>query len=183
MKKLVRSITIIFVLTLIVFTIAFIITEIPILKTLAITFGTISYHFIMRLLVGYGANRILKNQVDYNHKWFKPHKFEKHIFKLLKVNKWKYVPTYEPSLFDFEKHSKIEVIGAMCQAEIIHEIIMVLSFVPLALIPIFEGAAAFVVTSVLSCLFDSIFVIMQRYQRPKLIKILEKENKRKSNEK
>lgn len=36
------------------------------------------------------------------------------------------------------------------------------------------GAAVFIITSVLSCMFDMIFVIMQRYNRPRLVKIIER---------
>ena len=41
-----------------------------ILLTLAITFGTIAYHFCMRLHVGEIINALLHNKIDYNKKWF-----------------------------------------------------------------------------------------------------------------
>ena len=40
--------------------------------------------------------------------------------------------------------------------------------------PFLGGAAAMIITSVLSMIFDSLFVILQRYNRPKLIKVMER---------
>jgi hypothetical protein len=36
------------------------------------------------------------------------------------------------------------------------------------------GAAALILTSVLSMLIDSVFVILQRYNRPKLVRVMER---------
>lgn len=65
----------------------------------------------------------------------------------------------------------LEIAQAMCQAEIVHEIIIVLSFVPLALIPRFGAAAVFVITSLLAAGLDLCFVILQRFNRPRILKI------------
>ena len=62
----------------------------------------------------------------------------------------------------------------MCGAEIVHEIIMVLSFLPLLAIPVFGAFPVFLITSVLAALFDGVFVMAQRYNRPRLVRILEK---------
>ena len=84
------------------------------------------------------------------------------------------MPTYSPDTFDTSKKTVKEIIGATCQAEIVHEVIMLLSLLPIALIPFLGGAAAMIITSVLSMIFDSLFVILQRYNRPKLIKVMER---------
>ena len=65
-----------------------------------------------------------------------------------------------------------EIVGATCQAEIVHEIIMILSLLPIPLIPFLGGAAAVIITSVFAMLFDSLFVILQRYNRPKLVRVM-----------
>jgi hypothetical protein len=64
-----------------------------------------------------------------------------------------------------------EVIGATCQAEIVHETIMALSLLPIILIPYLGAAVAFIITSVLSVLIDFAFVMLQRYNRPRLVQI------------
>ena len=42
----------------------------------AITFGTICYHFTMRLLVGLTIDRIMQNHANYNHAWFQQRAWE-----------------------------------------------------------------------------------------------------------
>ena len=51
--------------------------SLPFILTVAITLGTASYHFIMRLIVGYSINAILKNKVNHQRWWFKEKRFEK----------------------------------------------------------------------------------------------------------
>ena len=60
-----------------------------VILSMAITFGTISYHFLMRLAVGYVVNGIFYNRFDYHRKWFQEKKFEKRLYEVLRVKKWK----------------------------------------------------------------------------------------------
>lgn len=139
----------------------------------AITFGTFFYHFAMRLLVGYGLNRVMNNRADYTKKWYRLRPFEEKLYGFLQVKKWKgRMPTYDPSLFDRRLHSWEEIAQAMCQAELVHEFIVVLSFLPLlAAIP-FGSFFIFLTTSLLSAAFDLCFVIMQRFNRPRIIALI-----------
>ena len=85
------------------------------------------------------------------------------------------MPTYNPAVFDPKLHSWEEIAQAMCQAELVHEIIVLLSFLPLlAAIP-FGAFPVFLITSLLAALYDFSFVIMQRYNRPRIIRFIEKE--------
>ena len=149
--------------------------------SLAITCGTFFYHFLMRLLVGYGINSLLHNQIDYRKKWFRPLNFEKKLYSVLKVKKWKRnMPSYDPSLFSAELHTPEEIVQAMCQAEIVHEIIVLLSFLPLVFSLWFDSFWVFFATSLFSACFDLLFVIMQRHNRPRLIRIIERKTKMES---
>ena len=69
----------------------------------------------------------------------------------------------------------LQIIQNTCGAEIVHEIIMLLSFLPLVTVPVFGSFFVFITTSVLAAMFDSIFVIAQRYNRPRLVRIYEKQ--------
>ena len=104
--------------------------------TLAITFGTTSYHFIMRLLVGFLINFLLNNQVDYQKRWFR-----------------------------------------VSAAELVHEVIIVLSFVPIFASLSFGAFPVFFVTFVLVACFDALFVVMQRYNRPRIMKLMKTSDK------
>ena len=124
------------------------------------------------------VNFIMKNEANYENVWFREKRFEKKLYKLLRVHVWKkHIPTFNPDTFDINKRSLKEIVGATCQSEIVHEIIMLLCFLPVVLIPFLGGEAIILITSFLSMLIDSIFVIIQRYNRPKLIKVMSRFNK------
>ena len=55
--------------------------------------------------------------------------------------------------------------------------VMVLSLLPIAFIPILGGAAAMIVTSVCAMLIDSVFVTLQRYNRPRLVRVMKRFHK------
>ena len=141
----------------------------------AVTFGTIFYHLSMRLVIGSLVDAKYHNQMDYTKKWFQEKPFEKTLYKKLNVRKWKKrLPTLNPQDFDIKNRSLEEVIQVTCQAEIVHELIMPLSFVPIVFSIWFGSLEVFVITSCLSFLFDGMFVIMQRYNRPRLIRLLKR---------
>lgn len=131
----------------------FFVTENVMVEIVTITIGITLYHFAMRLAVGTVVNLIMKNKANYNNVWFSEKRFEKKLYNMLHVRKWsKYVPTYSPDTFDTSKKTVKEIVGATCQAEIVHEIIMALSLLPIAVIPFLGGAVAIYITSVLSML-------------------------------
>lgn len=141
----------------------------------AITFGTFFYHFAMRLLVGWILNRIMGNKADYTHRLYQLRPFEIRLYRKLQVKKWKHkMPTYDPSLFDPTQHSWEQIAQAMCQAEIVHSIIAMLSFLPLlAAIP-FGAFPVFLITSLVSAGFDLSFVILQRFNRHRILRLIDK---------
>ena len=141
-----------------------------------ISFGTTAYHFVMRLAVGYGLLKLTNYDFDYRHRWFQPRKWEAPFYKKLQLRNWKgKIPTYAPSQFSLKEQTLYRIIQNMCGAELVHEIIMVLSFLPLLAVPIWGEFRVFLITSLLSALFDSIFVMAQRYNRPRLVRIYEKQ--------
>lgn len=149
-----------------------------VLLTLAITFVTTAYHFDMRLLVGTIVNGIFHNRMDCTRKWFYLRPFEETLYAALRVKQWKgKLPTYAPEWFSLRRHSSEEIAQAMCQAEIVHEIIVVLSFLPLCAVPHFGAFGVFLVTSLLAAGFDLLFVVVQRYNRPRVLRLAGKRRK------
>ena len=143
------------------------------LLTPAITFGTTAYHFVMRLLTGWVIDLILHNRVNYKARWFQTSPLELKLYKALRVRSWKSgMPSYAPDCFDPGLHSWEEILQAMCQAELVHEGIILLSIVPVLASVYFGAFWVFAVTSFLAALFDAMFVIMQRYNRPRVMKLL-----------
>lgn len=175
MKKGMLWITALLVIALAVFLSIFLVTGNAAIEIVTITVGVTLYHFVMRLAVGAIVNDRMKNQADYRNAWFRERRFERKLYRWLRVRRWKkYLPTYDEDAFDTRTKTVLEILGATCQAEVVHEIIMALSLLPIAFVPILGGAAALIVTSILAMLVDSLFVVLQRYNRPKLVRVMER---------
>ena len=143
--------------------------------SLAITFGTVSYHLVMRLLVGCAFQAVMQNRADLYKRWYRVGRREMAVYEALKVKRWKRrMPTYDNALFDPRLHTWDEVAQAMCQAELVHETIALLSFLPIAAGLRFGAYPVFIVTSVLSAGYDLLFVMMQRYNRQRIMVLLER---------
>lgn len=139
-----------------------------------ITFGVFAYHFLMRLTVGIIINKVFNNNISYNKWWFTPFKFEEKIYRFLGVKKWKkHIPSYNPETFSLENTFQ-QIASATCQAELVHEVIILFSFLPILLCVWFGEAAVFVITSILAALIDLVFVILQRYNRPRILRLVAK---------
>lgn len=139
----------------------------------AISTGTTCYHFAMRLLVGGVVPHLIRH--PRKRKWFQQRNFEPELYAALKVKCWKdHMPTYDPASFSLRHHSLDEILHNCCVSEAVHEVIMVFSFVPLLFSLLWGAFPVFLITSLLAAAFDGCFVIMQRYNRPRLTHILEK---------
>lgn len=148
--------------------------------SLAITFGTISYHVVMRLLVGLAFCIVMKNRADYKKRWYHVGGHEMAVYERLNVKKWKRrMPTYDRTLFDPRLHTWEKIAQAMCQAELVHETIALLSFLPIIAGIWFGAYPVFVVTSVLAAGCDMLFVMMQRYNRQRIMTLLQRERQKK----
>lgn len=150
------------------------------LLSLTITLGTIAYHLTVRLFVGGLVNSVMHNHAAYHKNWYQLRSFENRIYGILKVKQWKSkLPSYEPEWFSPQKHTFDEIAQAMCQSEIVHEINVVLSFLPLFVSIWFGSFAVFCVTSIAAACFDMAFVIVQRYNRPRIVRIVERQKEKK----
>lgn len=173
MSKVIKSITIFNFAAIIVTTILFYYFNKGIYLTLAITFGTTFYHLGIRLFVGMLYNIRMKNRADYTKKWYQIHSWENKLYRFLNVKAWKdKMPTYNPENFSCKKYSWDEIAQVMCQSELVHETNMILSFVPLIASKWFGAFYVFLITSVCGAAFDLLFVIIQRYNRARVIKIV-----------
>lgn len=154
-------------------------TKTDIFFTLGIIALTTCYHFTVRLVIGSIVDYNLKNTVDYTRKWFKQRDFEERLYKNLHVKKWKdSMPTADENLFLLSKHTLEKIISAGCQAEIVHELCAAAGLLAIFLAIPFGDLWVFLVTSLGAALYDLMFVAIQRYNRPHLIKTLKKQQER-----
>ena len=179
MAKIVKGIAAFSLAATVILAISYKVTSSGIVLPLAITSGTIAYHFVMRLMVGLAFHATMRNKADYRKRWYQVSKREMAVYEKLKVKQWKRrMPTYDPALFDPRLHTWEEIVQAMCQAELVHETIAVLSFLPILAGIWFGEYPVFIVTSVLSAACDMVFVIMQRYNRQRVTKLLNRKSVR-----
>ena len=143
------------------------------LLPVAISTGTTFYHFAMRLIVGGIVPRLMLH--PRHHKWFAQKSFEPKLYKMLRVKHWKdHMPTYHPASFSLQENTLEQIVNNCCVSEAVHEFIVLLSFLPI-LFTVFWGAfEVFFITSILAAAFDCCFAIIQRYNRPRLVRILAK---------
>lgn len=155
------------------------VSSIGLFLSLAITFGTVGYHFAMRLLVGWLFQRTMHNRADAALRWFRVPEWEQRLYRKLRVKSWKNrLPTYDTAAFDPRYHSWEEILGAACQAELVHEVIILLSFLPILAARWFGALPVFIITSTAAACFDLLFVILQRYNRPRILKFLRKKERK-----
>ena len=139
----------------------------------AITTGTTFYHFAMRLLVGSIVPRCIRHPMS--RRWFHERAFEPKLYEILKVKRWKdRMPTYDPASFSLKENTLEQILDNCCVSEAVHEVIILLSFLPLLFTLLWGAFPVFLITSLLAAAYDSCFAIMQRYNRPRLVRILAK---------
>ena len=144
------------------------------IQAAAISTVTTCYHFAMRLAVGSVIPHLVPRDAA-ARTWFREKEFEAGLYKTLKVKGWKdHLPTYDPASFSLRENTLEQIVYNSCVSEAVHDTIILFSFVPLLFALIWGAFPVFLITSVLSGLFDSLFVIIQRYNRPRLIRILSK---------
>ena len=158
-------------------------TENDIVLWIGITSFTVTYHFWGRIILG-NVSKLFKKYINYKQWWFKERKFEKSLYKFLKVKEWKgKALTYNPEQFDLKENSLKQIVNTMTKSEVDHWINEAISISTIFFGFIWGKIWLFSITALAAMIFDSQFIIIQRYNRPRVIKIIEREKKKKDNTK
>ncbi len=132
----------------------------------------IMYHFWLRIIMG-NVTKLFK--IDRNHWWFKELPFEKGLYKLLKVKNWKgKALTYNPEHFSLKKHSLDEIANVTAKSEVDHWVNEAISVSSIFFSILWGEFWIFLITAVAAMIFDAQFIVIQRYNRPRLLKLMEK---------
>lgn len=146
-----------------------------------ITTFTIMYHFWVRIIMG-NVSKSFKKHINYKQCLFKERKFEKNLYKLLKVKDWKGKAfTYNPESFSLKKYSLEEIANTMTKSEVDHWINEIISLTTILFSIMWGHFWLFAITAIAAMIFDSQFIIIQRYNRPRIVRILEKEKQKVKN--
>ena len=178
LSKLFNTLTVLFLLLTGICAVLSYNSSLGIFLTLAITFGTFAYHLTIRLFVAFLVN-FAHHEFDARSRWFEVGKRETALYNKLGVKCWKSkLPTYMPESFNPKVNSWQVILQEMCKSEVVHELNVVLSFLPIFAGRWFGAYPVFIITSVLAATFDLLFVIIQRYNRPRVISLLERQKGR-----
>jgi len=144
-----------------------------------ITAFTIMYHFWGRIILN-NVSKLFKKNIKYKQWLFKERKLEKKLYKILRVKDWKgKALTYNPESFSLKEHSLEEIANTMAKSEVDHWINEAISLFTMLFAIIWGEFWIFCLTAVAAMIFDSQFIIIQRYNRPRIVKILERKSKEK----
>ena len=153
-------------------------TESQVILWVGIVAFTIMYHFWVRIIMG-NVSKLFKKHINYKQWWFKERKFEKGLYKFLKVKQWKdKALTYNPETFSLKNHSLEEIANTMAKSEVDHWINEVISLSTLLFAIPWGAFWIFLVTAIFAMIFDSQFIIIQRFNRPRIVKLLELEERK-----
>ena len=143
-----------------------------------VTAFTVMYHFWGRIIMG-NVTKLFK--IDYRHWWFNERNFEKELYKVLKVKKWKdKALTYRPELFSLKDYSLEEIANTMSKAETDHWVNEVISLTTLLFALLWGEFWIFAISAFVAMLFDGQFIVIQRYNRPRVVKAIEREKRKKA---
>lgn len=136
----------------------------------------ILYHFGLRILMGEVTKHF---KINFRHPFYKERRFEKGLYKLLKVRKWKdKVLTFEPENYDFENRTLEQLATTMAKSELDHWINEVISVLSLLFIFLWGCPPAFLISAVAAMIFDAQFIIVQRYNRPIVVRLIDRKLKK-----
>lgn len=152
----------------------------PLFSALRITACTCLYHFAVRLAIGHWlVPQLDLRRLNPDGWWFRLHRWEATLYRLMGVQRWKRrIPTYDPSEFDLLERGPEEILRATCRAELVHELDALASFAPLLAVRYVGAFPAFLITSIAAACCDLAFVIVQRYNRPRLARLMQKRLRR-----
>lgn len=135
----------------------------------AVVCATVLYHAGMRLFVGLVTGHGFRPDSP----WFSEKPFEKTLYKKLGVKKWKAkMPTYSPQTYALGSLPPETIAKTMCRNEVVHELCAVFSLLPILLGFSFGAWWFFVSTSVFGFFADLAFAAMQRYNRPRILRLV-----------
>lgn len=151
------------------------IVESIVLLWVGIVCFTIMYHLWLRIIMG-NVTKLFK--ISCNSYWFKEKSFEKKLYKILRVKKWKNKAlTYNPELYSVKDRSLEQIADTTAKSETDHWINVLIALSTVAFGFIWGEIWIFALTAFLAAVFDSQFIIIQRYNRPRLMKLIQREKK------
>ena len=147
-------------------------TKREIFFNIAIVLGATAIHFFIMFLSAPIVFTIFRKRFNYSSAWFNQKSFEKSMYRVLRVKDWKSkVPAYDSREYSLKDHLPEEIIMNMCHAEVVHEVICVLSYIPILLGRVIGDYKILILTSMIFSCCHLPFIFIQRFNRPRIISV------------
>lgn len=170
--------TIAFLIMYVLFDFLYRYTANRLIEILSIALLMCFYYFAVRTVIAPIVSTIFykcSDKLNYNNSFFREKKIEKPLYKILNVKRWKNkMITYNPDAYNIKNHTLDKIVLETCLSEIIHVVLIFLNFVPLLFAIHYGYFVVFLIASILMVCFEIMFIIIQRYNRPRLLKLMQK---------
>lgn len=144
-----------------------------IVRTLAVVSGCLSFHLLAWIVSAILVVGVMKNNADDSHLWFRELPWERGLYKLIGIRKWKrHLPTYAPQYYDFGSIKNEELLGIISQTEIVHEVAAVLSALSVIGARWFDHLPVFLVLAFADFATNVVYAFLQRYNRLRLRRLI-----------
>ncbi len=139
-----------------------------------------AYQIIMRLVVGVICEALAEKGISYRSAFFGVSEAERRFYAAAKMRRFKRgLPVFGEfeSLF-LSKRSAEDILAESCRIELCHVITFFAGFLPLVLSVYFGQFWIFLAGSVIAAVYDLICTAVQRYNRPRLIEVSDRQRER-----
>ncbi len=140
-----------------------------------IFFVSVDLHFLIMFISAPIVSLLFRKRFNYNCLWFKQGRFETKLYRTLRVKRWKtLLPTYHTIDYSTKHYNFETVIQNMCHAEVVHEVITLTSYLAVLFGLIVSNYGLLILFSAIFSTLHMPFIIVQRYNRPRILKIYSK---------
>ena len=136
------------------------------------------YQLAVRVLISIYYRQVHKWPWNPHNPWFRERAWEKPFYNALRVKRWKdFLPTNRPGDFDIRQTDIAGILNNSCRAEAVHATNNAAGYLPLLLTGLmtrprqYLGIALFIAVGF--GIADSILALIQRYNRPRLLRLLD----------
>lgn len=144
-----------------------------------IMFSVVAHFAVMHIFAAV-VYMTFKKRFRYDSFWFRPKKFESGLYDFLRVKQWKkHLATWDRDDYSLTVNDIETVIMNLCHSEIVHEVMIVAGYLPVTLGFVIQDCfVIFLATSFLFGCVHGAFAVAQRYNRPRFIRIYERQKKK-----
>lgn len=141
-----------------------------------ITAVVVCYHSTTRLVMANIFESVNASYFKPDSFRFQEMRFEKKLYKIIRVRFWKkYLPVVDEEQFSLKMNTMDTLVGETCRVEAMHHMNVLVSLASIMFSSLFGAAPVFIITAIAGVLLELALISVQRYNRPRFRKMIDKE--------